>query len=120
MALQQMLKVNDRLDKITAARINFTACGMLGELCLVQAIKCALGNRDCDNENSTDEDSSSDSDETGGESSDEGVQTSISNPTSVEDPNTNEGAPPNEEDNNCGPVELGPLMIEVHLVARKG
>ena len=114
-----MLKVNDRLDRIAAARTNFTAHGILRDSCLVQAIKETLGNGDCDDENPMDEDDTSDS-ETSSESYDDRIQASPSNHTSVEDPNTNEVAPPNEEDYNCGPVKLGPLMNEVHLIARKG
>jgi len=33
-----MLKVNERLDKLAAARADFTACGMLEDSCLIQAI----------------------------------------------------------------------------------
>ena len=58
--------------------------------------------------------------ETSNEGYDDRIQTSPSNNTGVEDPNTNEVAPPTEEDNDCGPVESGPLMNEVRLIARKG
>ena len=67
LALQQMLKVNDRLNRIAAARTDFMARGMLGDSCLVQAIKETLGNGDCDDENPMDEDDTSDS-ETSSES----------------------------------------------------
>ena len=59
-ALPQMLKVNERLDKLAAARADFTARGMLEDSCLVNAIRNALGN---DSEDPTDEDASN-SDET--------------------------------------------------------
>ena len=47
-ALPQILKVNERLDKIAAARGDFTARGMLGDSCLIQAIKDALGDTPSD------------------------------------------------------------------------
>ena len=38
-ALPQMLKVNERLDKLAAARADFAARGMLAESCLIQTIR---------------------------------------------------------------------------------
>ena len=55
-ALSQMLKSNKRLDKLAAARVDFTARGMLADSCLIQAIKDAL--TDHDNEDPTDKDAS--------------------------------------------------------------
>ena len=140
MALQQMLKVNERINKITAARTDFTARGMLEDSCLVQAISNALNDAD---ENPMDVNSS---DETSSESSDDEVQIFNSDSTGADDFNTRIGGlsdigtsipdntsqePANNigdnavpsgiiEDNDCRPVKSGPLMNEVRLVARKG
>ena len=62
-ALSQMLKSNERLDKLAAAHVDFAAHGMLADSCLIQAIKDALNIVDNDNEDPMDEDAS-DTDET--------------------------------------------------------
>ena len=62
-ALSQMLKVNERLNKLAAARADFTTHGMLMDSCLIHAIRSAFGVTDYDDEDSMDEDTS-DSDET--------------------------------------------------------
>ena len=146
-ALPQMLKINERLDKIAAARIDFTTRGMLVDSCLVQAIEEAFAKLIPD-EDPMDE--SSDSDGTDSEFSDVEFQTPPSHHsnipyarrsgninTSIPD-GTYEDAddhtmdldddapqplptlPNDEEDDDCGPVESGPLMNEVRLVGRKG
>ena len=135
-ALPQILKVNETLDKIAAACGNFTARGMLEDLCLIQAIKDLLGNIPSD---LMDEDANN-SDETNSESSDDeilpnythmpGLKGLVDNvdchimdqdddhPHSPQQPLP---APPDdEEDDDYGPVESGPLMNEVRLVGRKG
>ena len=140
MALPQMLKVNKRLNKIAAARTDFTARGMLADSCLVQAIKDALIDMAYSSDDSMDDDTDS-------ETSDEEIRTSNSSHTDAQDYNARmhgpSGAdehttpdmddshlctpqrlsptpPTNEEDDDCGPVESGPLMNEVRLVGRKG
>ena len=55
-----MLKTNKRLDKLAAARADFTARGMLMDSCLIHAIRSAV---DYNSEDTMDEDTS-DSDET--------------------------------------------------------
>ena len=70
MPLQQMLKTNERLDKIAAARIDFTARGMLVDSCLVQAIRDILSS----SEDPMDEDSSNSGSDS--ETSDEEIQIS--------------------------------------------
>jgi hypothetical protein len=62
-ALPQMLKVNERLDKLAAARADFTARGMLAESCLVQAIRGVVSATTRDNEDPMD-DNAYDSDKT--------------------------------------------------------
>jgi hypothetical protein len=65
-ALQQMLKINEQLDKLAAARADFKARGMLENSCLIQAIMDTAN----DTEDPMDEDAS-DSDETDSNTSDE-------------------------------------------------
>ena len=59
-ALPQMLKVNERLDKLAATWADLTACSMLADLCLIQAIRNAFGEDISDeevyNSNETDSD----------------------------------------------------------------
>jgi hypothetical protein len=157
-ALPQMLKVNQRLDKLTAARADFTARGMLVDSCLIHALRNSL--TVCDREDPMDEDANN-SDKTNSTDSDE-VYFFHSNDANTHDfrntvtelndadtrgltdtdasaPNPNVDAPddtnmdtpdadndhphalPNdEEDDDHGPVESGPLMNEVRLMSRKG
>jgi hypothetical protein len=65
-ALSQMLKINERLDKLAAARADFKARGMLDNSCLIQAIMDTAH----DTGDPMDEDAS-DSDETDSNTSDE-------------------------------------------------
>ena len=48
MALPQMLKSNQHLDKLAAARVDFATRGMLADSCFVQAIKEAA--MDCEDD----------------------------------------------------------------------
>jgi len=66
-ALPQMLKINERLDKLAAVRTDFTTRGMLVDSCLIQAIKDAFSE---DSEDLMDEDAG-DSNESDGPTSDE-------------------------------------------------
>ena len=66
LALPQMLRVNERLDKLAAARTDFTARGMLADSCLLDAIKNALREQvedpmdeDASDSNESDSDTSS-------------------------------------------------------------
>ena len=149
-ALPQMLKVNERIDKLAAARADFTARGMLVDSCLVHALKNAL---EYNGEDPMDEDAS-DSDEIDSDapndSSDE-THGGTYGPTDTDTPNnantpddtdtntntlnadldtsdadndrlrTHSPTPPDDmEDDDHGPVESGPLMNEVRLVSKKG
>ena len=161
-ALPQMLKVNERLEKLATARADFAARGMLEDSCLVQAIKDAFTDTSYNSEDSTDEDeAASDSDETDSDIY-EGINifdpthtrrqdfhrtgayglidSDVTTPndadvmasdsadervpyTDDDYPDTPQRSPtpPNEEeDDDHGPVESGPLMNEVRLVGRKG
>ena len=140
-ALPQMLKANERLDKLAAARADFTARGMLTDSCLIHAIR----NITDYNSDNTDEDAS-DSDETDDDeifitsselngTSTQGLteaNTSIpDNTNDEEDPDMDidhphmrdqhSPTPPDDnEDDDHGPVESVPLMNEVRLVSKKG
>ena len=74
-ALPQILKTNERLDKIAAARADFTARGMLVDSCLVQAIKEVFANLVCDEDPMDDSEDLTDYDETESEVSDDEFQT---------------------------------------------
>ena len=146
-ALPQMLKVNERLDKLAAARVDFTARNMLSDSCLIHAIKNAV---ERNGEDPMDEDAS-DSDETDSDISDDAFDPdrasthgpvdaetnadadtpNTANPLDDADPHTLNAennhyrvrtpTPPNDaEDNDHGPVESGPLMNEVRLMSKKG
>ena len=130
--LPQMLKANTQLDKLAAAHADFLARSMLVDSCLIQAVKDII----VDNEDSTD-DTTGDSDSESDISSEaEFHHSHINNSDCTRDPNGNTDTsyeqlqtlclPPQmlsasqAEDNDCGPVESGPLMNEVRLVSRKG
>ena len=152
-ALSQMLKSNERLDKLGAARVDFTTRGMLADSCLIQAIKDAL--TDHDNEDPMDEDANnsdeSDSDTSStlstfgaGHADTRNIGTTISTndaeidtpddtdtPADIDDDtdipaDIDDDRPPSptllddDEEDDCGPVESGPLMNEVRLVSKKG
>lgn len=131
-ALSQMLKVNQRLDKLAAARADFTARGMLAESCLIQAIRDAFST---DKETPMDEDAY-DSDETDNSTSDEilvpdndhplnGADARTRSTTNVYVPGISDdqdspALPGDQEDEDHGPVESGPLMNEVRLACKRG
>ena len=155
-ALPQMLKINERLDKLAAARADFAARGMLADSCLIQAIREAFSAAAGDSEDFMDED---EDDESDGYTSDEiyahpfdtripdnmdprtldymgaralddldidgpdiddldidhvGARCAISN-TDGYTPGVDD-----DEDDDHGPVESGPLMNEVRLASKKG
>ena len=150
MALPQMLKVNERLDKLAAARADFTARGMMADSCLVHAImECnATGKEDPMDEDASDS-SETDSDISGeiypftmndtGTPGPTNANTDMPDDTntldnidSLEGTDTLDNAdalgsddrlptlPDDAEDDDHGPVESGPLMNEVRFVGRKG
>lgn len=158
-ALPQMLKVNERLDKLAAARADFSARGMLADSCLVHAIRDAfsresedLMDEDADESDGSESDHNPASDEIDALDHDHPPNNADSNPldnvgarilddTNTGAANTYDPNPDNdhldddnpnplnqdtstsfndEEDDDHGPVESGPLMNEVRLVNRKG
>ena len=145
-ALSQMLKSNERVDKLAAARADFTARGMLDDSCFTQSFKNTPGIIDLDDEDPA-EDFESDTDsETFTESRDfdyTRVRDTDSSPSNfhnfgpeADDPNTSAPDaddhphipyPPlptshdsEDDDDDCGPVESGPLMNEVRFPSKKG
>jgi len=161
MALPQMLKSNERLDKLAAARADFTARGMLDDSCLIQAIKLALvDHEDEDAMDDTESDAEESESETseiwatdgdftsnphvlhrfetsdasydysnnnhddngGGSDDDDGNRDSDNHDNGSESDDNGGGSGDSDEDDEdeCGPVDSGPLMNEVRLVSRKG
>lgn len=135
MPLPQILKINERLDKISTARVDFTTCGMLTDLCLDQATMDLTDSDAADSDvTSSDDDLDSDT------SSNDNPNNNTSSDNDPDDDALNDGAlsdngldnnndfldasspppPVGDGDDKCGPVESGPLMNEVHLVGRKG
>ena len=106
-ALSQILKVNERLDKLAAARANFTARGMLTNPPLVATMldffsdNNSQGNNSDDNINTIPQGGhGSDSDGGSADTSDDGSDS--------------------DDENDAGPVESEPLMNEVKLAHEKG
>lgn len=93
-ALAQILKVNERLDKLTAARADFTARGMLTNSTIVAAILDSLRNDDVDDDDDSNDD--------------------------VDDDDDSNDDNDNDNDNDAGPVETEALMNEVRLAHDKG
>ena len=170
MALPQMLKSNQRLDKLAAARVDFATRGMLADSCFVQAIKEAAMDREDDAGSDTDDTDADSSSDTSNEMwsfdtnragvQDLGTIDSNLDDSTTRSPDTNNlemdtlddgdthGSsangdaynsstddghphtpclpslilPVNEDDidDDCGPVESGPIMNEVRLIGRKG
>jgi hypothetical protein len=157
-ALSQMLKTNERLDKISAARVDFTTRGMLTGSCLAQAITDSLddsagSNEDSDSETDYENDeirpfSNVDSPMCDPDHDLHDPDHDLHDPRhDLHDPNhdlldidsylhdidsyqhdrgnTTPNTPlqipaGDDDDDECGPVESGPLMNEVRLLGRKG
>lgn len=115
-ALAQILKVNERLDKLVAARADFAARGMLTTPPLVAAILDAISNNNRGDRNSereyrrsNDNDDRSDNDGDGSDDDGNG---------SDDDGNGSDGE---DDRDDYGPVDsLEPLMNEVRLARDKG
>lgn len=118
-ALPQILKVNERLDKLMAARVDFTARGMLENPPLVAALLNIPNNsasQGCDSENDVN-DNNGDAGNSGNIGDighrDTGHHNNNNN-------NDNDDNYSDEDDEDAGPVGLGPLMNEVRLAHEKG
>lgn len=102
-ALNQMLVINSRIDKLTAARIDFTSRGMLQGTCLGEALRTWL------RDNGTDPDYPDEEDESGGPdgNGESGVDLDLDR-----DDDEDNGAP--------GPVDGPGVFSEVMLAQKKG
>jgi len=136
-ALAQILKVNERLDKLAAARVDFATRGMLTNPPLVAAILDAIGNDDRGNDEHIGGDGNdgrsggsnvfnndSDDDNCGG--GDGGGRTFNNSSDNDNDNNGDNNGDDNDNndnngDNDHGPVDsIEPLMNEVRLARDKG
>ena len=106
-ALSQILKVNERLDRLAAARANFTARGMLTHSSLIASILNTFN----DNNDSNDENGDGDGHADNGDGGDGGD----GDGGDVGNDSGDDG-----DDNEAGPVESEPLMNEVRLSRNKG
>ena len=120
-ALSQILKANQRLDKLVAARVDFANCRMLVNPVLITLTPNttsdngdnndnydnANGSNDSNNNNNNNNNNNSDGDggDSNGSDSDDG--------DSDHEGNSN-------DDDHVGPVGSGPLMNKVWLARRKG
>ena len=164
MALPQMLKINERLDKIAAARVDFASRNMLTDSCLSQALVTSMdGSPTCEDTGEENSDSETDSelydidihptrsyhhphpqdhfdDGLDGSTPDDDrpndrpdddrpdydiLDDDILDDDILDDDDCLDSSYPqppsaNEEDDECGPVESGPLMNEVRFIGRKG
>lgn len=102
-ALSQILKVNERIDKLTTARADFTARGMLADSSIVAAILDAFSNSD-----------HGDCGDGGHEHNEDGDDCDSNNN------NCDGDSIDNDNDTDHGPVESEPLMNEVRLARDKG
>ena len=112
-ALEQMLVINTRNDKLAAARTDFLARGMLDGTCLDEALhtlSMLSGNIDDTSGDSTDEGNSDldvdDDDDNDDNDNEDGLDLDA-------DADDDEGDP-------CGPVDGPPIFGEVTLALKKG
>ena len=105
-ALQQMLVINTRNDKLAAARTDFSSRGMLQGTCLGEALQ--LWHHDHSDDTSDD---GNDSDEDGGPNGngEGGADLDIDDDDNEDD---NDGSP--------GPVDGPPILSEVTLARKRG
>ena len=142
--LSQMLKSNERMDKLAAARVDFMVRSMLLDSCLIQAIKTALGAVDDEDpmedvESETDSDISTEPEDPGAGHTgvqdfdgvalnfrDSGLEDAVADadthvPDADDHPHHHPPTPTLlDEDDDCGPIESGPLMNEVRFTSKKG
>ena len=121
-ALGQMIKTNERLDKLAAARVDFTERGMLEGSCLWHefnrltmlasgdSIENSSSNNDSDDDDSDTDTDSDDSDTDSNDDNSDGHSQNYSNHSAGED----------DGGNDCGPVDGPPIYNEVVLAKRRG
>ena len=104
-ALSQILKVNQRLDKLAAVKADFTSRGMLAGPSLLSSSNALSGTDHADSNDYGDNDVDNDSGDGANDSNEE----------------TGSGGGDNDSDDEAGAVESAePLMNEVRLAYEKG
>lgn len=117
-ALQQMLIINSRNDKLAAARADFTSRGMLHGTCLAEALQLWRPDLDSDmgDNDADDVDEFSGPDGNGEDGNDLGIDldgdNNDNNDNDIDNDNDNDGAP--------GPVDGPSILSEVVLARKRG
>ena len=120
-ALPQILKVNERLDKLAAARADFTARGMLSNPPLTTAILDALGDgQDSDNGSGGNNDNGGDHNNNSNNNDNNSDDNNNNSDNNNNDDDNDNNDDDEDNDNDAGPVESEPLMNEVRLAQEKG
>ena len=122
-ALSQILKVNERLNKLAAARADFSNRGMLTSLALATT-QDTPGSRNPDPDYNSDDGggrSNNDNDDSNNNNNNEDDEDGDNN---NEDNDNNDDDDDDDDDddvgNGTGPVEPEPLMNEVRLAFKRG
>jgi len=125
-ALSQILKVNERLDKLAAARADFTARGMLTNSSLTAAILSTLSSSDRSDDGNDGGDTDNNNNGTNNDGNN-GTNDNSNNGTSGDGNDSNDdhgndsdGDNDIDNDDDTGPVESEPLMNEVRLACERG
>ena len=130
-ALSQILKINERLDKLVTARADFITRGMLTNSSLLTTILDTLRNSNREDDvpqGSRGNNGSGGVNDNDGNSSvndDNGGVNNSSGSSGIDNANDNANNGINndvddDDDDDAGPVELEPLMNEVRLAHEKG
>jgi hypothetical protein len=131
-ALQQMLTINTRNDKLAAARVDFSSRGMLRGTCLGEVLQ--FWNNVSNNVNDNDNDYGNDNDNDSGNNNDNDSGNNNNNNNNNEEYNGPDGNgeggsdldidDDNGDDNNGdgspGPVDGPPVLSEVVLAQKRG
>ena len=113
-ALSQILKVNQRLNKLAAARVDFANRGMLANPILVASTPNMASDNSDNNSNSSSNSNNNSNNNSNGDSGDgDGDGSDSDDGDRDREGNSN-------DDDHVGPVGSGPLMNEVRLTRRKG
>jgi len=118
-ALAQILKVNERLHKLAAARVDFAARGMLANPPLVATILDAIGNDDHSNDEHIG--GGSNGGRSGGSNVSDDNDDNGGGRTSNNEDNEDDGDDNDDGGDDHGPIDsIEPLMNEVRLARDKG
>jgi hypothetical protein len=105
-ALQQMLTINTRNDKLAAARIDFSSCGMLQGTCLGEALR--LWHHDTNSDMRNDDNDDNDNDEQSGPDGNGEVGSDLD----IDNDGSDDGSP--------GPADGPSILSEVTLAQKRG